>query len=143
MNPKYTNLMKYLLSLALLLGTFSFAEAQTTETESGDITITSSTVCQMCKATIEKDLAYAKGVKSARVDIDANTVHVRYNPDKIKAAEIRDRINELGYVADDQKPTAEQYDRLHHCCRAPGVLDGEEGSPEHFPAKEHDSENKH
>jgi mercuric ion binding protein len=142
MNITRNNTMKYLLILALTMGTALFAEAQAQEAESGDITFSSSTVCQMCKATIEKDLAYAKGVKSARVDIEENTIHVRYNPAKITAADLKHRINELGYVADDQKPTREQYDRLHHCCRAPGVIDGEEGSEEHFPAKEHDS-NKH
>ncbi len=125
--------IKYILSLALILGMAFHAQAQEAEKESGDIIISSSTVCQMCKNTIEKDLAYAKGVKSARVDIDDNTIHVRYNPGKITAAEIKHRINELGYVADDQKPSREQYDRLHHCCRAPGVIEGEEGSEEHFP----------
>lgn len=99
--------------------------------ESGDIVISSSTVCEMCKNTIEKDLAFAKGVKSARVDFEKSEVHVKYNPKKITAKDIKKRMNELGYVADDMKPTPEQYDRLHHCCRAPGVLDGEEKSKEY------------
>lgn len=124
--------MKTLITLFSIF-TFAFA-ANAQPDESGDIVISSSTVCEMCKNTIEKDLAYASGVKTARVDVENNEIHVKYNPKKIKALDIKKRINELGYVADDMKPTAEQYDRLHHCCRAPGVLDGEEGSPEHFPA---------
>lgn len=124
----------------ILFTALSFAfTANAQNDESGDTVFKSSTVCEMCKNTIEKDLAFAPGVKSARVDIEKNEIHVKYNPKKTTALDLKKRINELGYVADDMKPTAEQYDRLHHCCRAPGVLDGEDGSPEHFPGKEQDS----
>ena len=112
--------------------TFAFSANAQTADETGEIVISSSIVCEMCKNTIEKDLAYASGVKTARVDVEKNEVHVKYNPKKIKAHDIKVRINELGYVADNMKPTAEQYDRLHMCCRAPGVIEGENGSPEHF-----------
>jgi copper chaperone CopZ len=127
--------MKHLITLFFACSLAFMANAQTDE--KGDITISSSIVCEMCKNTIEKDLAYASGVKTARVDVENNEIHVKYNPEKMSALDIRKRINELGYVADDMKPTAEQYDRLHMCCRAPGVIDGEDGSPEHFtPEKE-------
>ncbi|MCA1751499.1 MAG: cation transporter, partial [Flavobacteriales bacterium] len=96
--------MKTLITLFSIF-TFAFA-ANAQPDESGEIVISSSTVCEMCKNTIEKDLAYASGVKTARVDIEKNEIHVKYNPDKIKALDIRKRINELGYVADDMKPTA-------------------------------------
>jgi len=130
--------MKTLITLFSIF-TFAFA-ANAQPDESGEIVISSSTVCEMCKNTIEKDLAYASGVKTARVDIEKNEIHVKYNPKKIKAHDIRLRINELGYVADDMKPTAEQYDRLHMCCRAPGVIDGENGSPEHFMPEDDDAD---
>lgn len=133
--------MKQFLILFTALNFALTANAQ--NDESGDIVITSSTVCEMCKNTIEKDLAFAPGVKSARVDIEKNEIHVKYNPKKTTALDLKKRINELGYVADDMKPTVEQYDRLHGCCRAPGVVDGEAGSPEHFPQNEDDDAEDH
>lgn len=88
-----------------------------------ELTLKSSIVCEMCKETIEEGLAYTKGVKSARVDVAQNEIHVVYKPKKISESELKDAINELGYVAGDSKPTREQYDRLHHCCKAEGACE--------------------
>lgn len=123
--------MKNYLTLALMFCFAFLAKAQTDE--AGEIVLSSSIVCEMCKNTIEKDLAFAPGIKTSRVDIEKNEIYVKYNPKKISELDIKKRINELGYVADAMKPTAEQYARLHMCCRAPGVIEGEDGSPEHFP----------
>lgn len=90
---------------------------------SGVLEMKSSIVCGMCKDTIEKGLAYEKGVKSAFVNVEENTITVHYKTKKISELEVKEAINELGYVAGDMKPTKAQYDKLHGCCKAGGVCD--------------------
>lgn len=83
----------------------------------------SSIVCGMCKETIEDGMAYVKGVKSTRVDVDHNEIKIVYNAKRISEQEIKDAINAMGYVAGDAKPTREAYDKLHDCCKAGGVCE--------------------
>jgi copper chaperone CopZ len=113
--------MKTLLSIAFIALLVPFATAQ--DQEKGEITLKSSIVCEMCKATIEEGLAYTKGVKTTRVDVRNNEIYVKYKPKKITEKEVKEAINELGYVAGDMKPTREQYNDLHGCCKAEGVFD--------------------
>ncbi len=114
--------MKYVMSVLLLFAGISFAQAQTeampADTASGEMTVSSSIVCMMCKNTIEKGIAFEKGVKTVRVDVDANEIHVKYNPKKTTETEVKQAINDLGYVAGDMRPTKEAYDNLHGCCKA-------------------------
>jgi len=114
--------MKYLMSVFILIAGFSFAQAQTesmpADTASGEMTVSSSVVCMMCKNTIEKGMAYENGVKTVRVDVDANEIYVKYNPKKTTEKEVKQAINDLGYVAGDTKPSKEAYDNLHGCCKA-------------------------
>jgi len=93
------------------------------EVATKEITIKSSVVCDMCKNTIEEGLAYTKGIKAVRVDVENNEIYVKYKEDKISELEIKKAINKLGYVADDMKPTKEAYNSLHDCCKAGGVCD--------------------
>jgi len=93
------------------------------EVSAKEIKIKSSIVCEMCKETIEEGLAYTKGVKTVKVDVENNEIYVKYKESKITELEIKKAINKLGYVADDMKPTKEDYDSLHDCCKAGGVCD--------------------
>lgn len=106
--------------LALLISITYPSKAEGTTKE---IKIKSSVVCNMCKDTIEEGLAYTKGIKTVRVDVENNEIYVKYKEDKITELEIKKAINKLGYVADDMKPTKEAYDSLHDCCKAGGVCD--------------------
>jgi copper chaperone CopZ len=87
----------------------------------GEITVKSSVVCEMCKETIEEGLAYEKGVKRVFVDVEENTIYVKYNDKKLSEEEIKQKITELGYAADEMKPVKEAYDKLHACCQKPGA----------------------
>lgn len=108
------------LGLAILfMGLSSFELAK----DAKELTVKSSVVCEMCKDKIEGELAYTKGVKVVKVDVDKNEIYVKYNEDKISELDIKKAINKLGYVADDMKPTKEAYDSLHGCCKAGGVCD--------------------
>lgn len=81
------------------------------------VEIQTSAVCDMCKETIEKQLAFTKGVKAAELDVASAIVTVSYRTKRTTLDEIRKAINEIGYAADDSKPTQEAYDKLHYCCK--------------------------
>ena len=88
-----------------------------------EITIKSSTLCDMCKEKIEKNLTFEKGVKLVKVDLDASTVYVKYRTDKTTPDEIRKAISLLGYRADDVPANKEAFDKLPECCKKEGSCD--------------------
>ncbi len=104
-----------ILTFALLfIGTVSLF-AQTKQEE--EVKIKTSSVCKMCKATIEKSLAYEKGIKSAVLDVPTQIVTVTYNPKKTDAGRIKKAINQTGYDADELPADVRAYDRLDDCCK--------------------------
>jgi copper chaperone CopZ len=110
--------MKKLMTLIAFCATLSIGYAQ-----QGQITMTSSVVCEMCKNTIEKGLAFEKGIRMAAVDVEKNTITVNYNPKKISEEEIKQAVLDMGYMAGDKKPTKGAYDSLHECCKKEGVCE--------------------
>lgn len=110
--------MKYLIASILFIITLTAANAQ-----KQDLTIKSSIVCEMCKETIEDGLAYVDGIKSARVDVDAREITVKYQSKKISEEEVKTAITNLGYAAGDMPPNKEAYEGLHGCCKKGGTCD--------------------
>jgi copper chaperone CopZ len=76
-----------------------------------------SAVCDMCKARIEKSLAYEKGVQSAVLDVPSQVVTVTYKADKTTPAALRTAVQKTGYDADDLTADARAYNRLPDCCK--------------------------
>lgn len=109
------------IALVIALATLVINASAIGNTE--EVTLKSSIVCEMCKNTIEKGLVYTPGIKVIRVDVEKNEIFIKYKSSKISLEEIKDEINEMGYVAGDQKPTREQYAGLHECCKKEGVCD--------------------
>lgn len=121
--------MKFLLPLSLslvtLLSTSPAAQAQTTAPASvqaatkGTATaqFKTSAVCEMCKARIEKSLAYEKGVQSAVLDVPTQVVTVTYKTDKTTPAALRTAVQKTGYDADELTADARAYNRLPDCCK--------------------------
>ncbi len=81
------------------------------------VEIQTSAVCEMCKETIEKQLAFTKGVTAADLDLKSFIVTVSYKTNKTSVEEIRTAINAVGYDADDSPAPKEAYDKLHGCCK--------------------------
>jgi periplasmic mercuric ion binding protein len=104
-------LMAFILVITATTGIFAQAKQEE------EIKIKTSAVCKMCKATIEKNLAYEKGVKEATLDVPSQIVTVTYNPKKTDAARIKKAINESGYDADQLPADSRAYDRLEDCCK--------------------------
>jgi copper chaperone CopZ len=103
--------MTFMLVVFSALGVFAQAKQEE------EVKIKTSAVCKMCKATIEKSLAYEKGIKAATLDVPTQIVTVTYNPKKTDAARIKKAINETGYDADQLPADSRAYDRLDDCCK--------------------------
>jgi len=81
------------------------------------IKIKTSSQCDMCKETIEKQMAFEKGVKSAILDVESSVLTVEYNPKKTNPDLIRKAVAAAGYDADDVPAEPTAYDNLHECCK--------------------------
>ncbi|MVN78061.1 MerP protein [Hymenobacter sp. HMF4947] len=110
-----------------LLGTSFAAQAQTTPAPTSLaatkakgtelVQFKTSAVCDMCKARIEKSLAYEKGVQAANLDVPSKVLTVTYRPDKTTPTALRTAVLKTGYDADDLTADAKAYDRLPDCCK--------------------------
>ncbi|MGI4832756.1 MAG: heavy-metal-associated domain-containing protein [Janthinobacterium lividum] len=110
-------------SLLLALGASSAAQAQTapvaTTAKAGpeQVQFKTSAVCDMCKARLEKSLAYEKGVQAAHLDVPSKVLTVTYNPAKTTPAALQTAVQKTGYDADQLTADARAYDRLPECCK--------------------------
>lgn len=108
-------LKTWMLSLLMIsVASFSFAKGgKATE----EVKIKTSAVCGMCKATLEKGLAYEKGVQKAVLDENTKILTITFSPEKTTVAKLKKAVNDLGYDADDQPATPRSYDKLDACCK--------------------------
>ena len=118
--------MKFLLPLALLalLSHSPIAQGQTAPAavqaaQNGVATaqFKTSAVCDMCKARIEKSLAYEKGVQNAVLDVPSKVLTVTYRTAKTTPAALRAAVQKTGYDADELTADARAYNRLPDCCK--------------------------
>lgn len=108
-----TNILIVLLSLFITVTTHA-------QKGSAELTVSTSTVCGMCKSKIEKELVFEKGVKEVKVDLEKKTVWVRYKADKTSPEKIKAAISKIGYRADDIKADPKAFEKLPACCKAEG-----------------------
>lgn len=106
-------------SLGLLLGLMMITVFSSAAFAGGTktIKIKTSSQCEMCKETIEKGMAYEKGVKKAVLDVETSILTVEYNPKKTNPDLIRKAVAATGYDADEVPADKEAYDNLHGCCK--------------------------
>lgn len=97
----------------LVLGTHAQAQGKNTES----VKIKTSAVCDMCKTTIEKGLAYEKGILSSSLDVPTQMLTVQYRSDKTSLETIRKALNEIGYDADSLAANPRAYSKLDACCK--------------------------
>ena len=91
------------------------AQAQGKKTET--VKIKTSAVCDMCKATIEKGIAYEKGVQHVNLDVPTQMLTVQYRADKTNVETLRQAVTKIGYDADEAPADAKAYSRLDDCCK--------------------------
>lgn len=88
-----------------------------TQTGMAIVKIKTSAVCEMCKETIEKALAYEKGVKESNLDVNSKIVTVTFDPKKTTVEKIRIALTLTGYDADTLMADKKAYDNLNACCK--------------------------
>lgn len=109
-------------SISMLI---SVAQKEPVEVDGGfKVEIKTSGICEMCQYTLEKDMAFEKGVKEASFNLDDKVMTVVYNPKKTDAQTIRTRITMVGYHADTLARDPMTYEKLPMCCK-----DGSHGTP--------------
>lgn len=91
------------------------AKAKAPATEQAQLK--TSAVCDMCKARLEKAMAYEKGVQAAVLDVPSKMLTVTYRPDKTSPEALRTAVQRTGYDADDKTADSRAYDRLPECCK--------------------------
>ena len=84
------------------------------------IEIKTSTVCEMCKQRIERDLVFEKGIKQVTVDLKTNTIAVVYRPDKTTPEALKKAISKMGYWADEVPADEAGFKKLPECCQKEG-----------------------
>ena len=86
-----------------------------------EVKIKTSAICEMCKARIERNLAFEKGVKEATLDVTTKVVTIKYNPAKTDVAKLKANITKTGYDADEVTADPKGYDKLPSCCKKGGM----------------------
>ncbi len=112
--------LKTLLIAALIIFGANNAIAQKTKTKE-TVIIKTSTECNMCKERVEKEMAYTKGVVSAKLNVDKAELIVVYKSHKTNPEKIRKAISEIGYDADNVKAIKKAHDALPDCCQKGGM----------------------
>ena len=88
------------------------------------VQIHTSAVCAMCKETLEKAMAFERGVKDSKLNLNNMVLSVWYKPGKTSPALIRKAVSDVGYDADTLRANPRAYERLHECCKKeahPGI----------------------
>jgi periplasmic mercuric ion binding protein len=112
--------MNRTLFLSSLLAVLLALPALATDDKDKEVKIKTSAVCEMCKARIERNLAFEKGVKEANLDIASKVVTIKYNPAKTDVAKLKANIIKTGYDADELPADPKGYNKLPSCCKKGG-----------------------
>ena len=110
-------ILKSLLVVVTLVFVSFGANAQAQNKNEQTLKVKTSAVCDMCKMTLEKAMAYEKGVKSSSLDVDSKILTVVFDSRKTNPDNIRKAVNETGYDADDKPASERAYKRLDDCCK--------------------------
>ncbi|MCD4774253.1 MAG: heavy-metal-associated domain-containing protein [Bacteroidales bacterium] len=63
-----------------------------------------SATCNSCKAKIEKNIAFEKGIKDVTVNLETKVATLKYKSDKTNPEKLLKAIEKLGYKAELVKP---------------------------------------
>jgi copper chaperone CopZ len=108
-----------LLLCALML--LQTVNAQEKKSKLETVIIQTSAECGDCKDRIEEMLNYTKGVKFSELDLETKKVTVKFSPKKISLSQIKTKLSELGYDADEVKSNPESVKKLPLCCQPGGM----------------------
>jgi copper chaperone CopZ len=91
--------------LALITGSaLSAREKQEEKKKSEKVTFAVNMHCENCKARIEKNISWEKGVKDLTVNLEKKTVALIYDPRKTTEEKLKKAIEKLGFTCEIEKP---------------------------------------
>jgi len=112
--------MKNIIAIFGLLFVFSFLASSNliaANNNQVEVKIKTSAVCESCKARIEKVVNKLEGVVSSDLNLEDKVLTVNYDKTKINVDEIRNKIRDTGYNADEVKKDERAYKKLPACCK--------------------------
>ncbi len=90
--------IKSLLLTLIALASFTGISAQTKKESNKETVVLHVPMdCHSCKAKIEKNIAFEKGVKDMSVNMENNTVEITYDKRKTDTGHLQSALKELGY----------------------------------------------
>ena len=110
-------------SLLFLLSAIAFvrpAAAQASKTET--LVIKTSAVCETCKASIERAVAFEKGVKAVNLNVETRELTVTYRGDKVTPLQLRTAVSKVGYDADEVPADPKAYQKIDECCKKENMV---------------------
>ena len=110
--------MKSLFLAAILAASLS-AFAGRAKTANKTETFAVNGACGMCEVTIEK-AAKLPSVAKAEWDVEAKTLTVTYNPQKVTVQDIQRSVAAKGYDTELYTAPDAAYKALHECCQYSG-----------------------
>lgn len=112
--------MKNIIALFGLLFLFTYFTSSNliaADNNQTEVKIKTSAVCESCKARIEKVVNKMDGVVSSDLNLESKILTVKYDKTKISVDEIRNKIKDTGYDADQVKKDERAYKKLPACCK--------------------------
>ena len=113
--------MKKILIICVLCCSSMYAHAQKKDAAIQTVTIQTSAQCGDCEERIESLLNYTKGVKFAELDNETKIVTVKFMSKKITLKTICEKLNEIGYDANEFKAPKATVLKLPKCCQPFGM----------------------
>ena len=113
--------MKKILIICVLCCSSMYAHAQKKDAAIQTVTIQTSAQCGDCEERIESLLNYTKGVKFAELDNETKIVTVKFMSKKITLKTICEKLNEIGYDANEFKAPKATVLKLPKCCQPGGM----------------------
>lgn len=110
-----------LLSSIIVMFVMSSGIVKAQDATTAELKVKTSAVCDMCKETIEKYVAFEKGVKKSNLDVESKMLTVTYNPTKTTPEKIRLAVSKSGYDADEVPANPKAYKKLAACCKKGAV----------------------
>jgi periplasmic mercuric ion binding protein len=109
--------MKSIILFVVVLVTAMCSLTVSAQAQIAEVDILTSSQCQMCKDRLEEKMLFTKGVKKVELDLEANVLHIWYNPSKVDLPQLRKAVNAIGYDADGQLADQAAHDALPMCCQ--------------------------
>ena len=104
-----------ILAILLLVTISSFSQEK--KNKNAKATFEVSGNCEHCKKRIEKAAYSVSGVKMAIWSEETHQLNVILNEEKTNVSELKKAIAKVGHDTQEEKATAEVYDKLPGCCQ--------------------------